>query len=269
MSTKTLLITSVLFVFLLSVAAGVCFADASAQLEQADTYKDNKDYEQAEAIYRDIVTNYPGTDEAFQAQKNLALLYIITARYSAGRQEVDTLITNFADHPELPDEIYKFAGQYWNWGKRYEDARWLYEYIAENHSDSDLAIKARTWAAGADILLGNDARAQSGIDALIRDFAGHPELAGMLWELGDGNWKFGKYDWSRQIYQHIFEIDPQDPLAMQAKARVAESDMRMGNYAAAQAGIDSLIVDFADHPELPDEIYKFAGQYWNWGKRYE
>jgi hypothetical protein len=53
---------------------GKAVGAASAQLEQAETYKQKYQYEQAEAIYRAIVTDSPGTDEAFQARKNLAIL---------------------------------------------------------------------------------------------------------------------------------------------------------------------------------------------------
>ena len=71
MSTKTLLISSVLFGVLLFMATGVCFAGTSELLEQADTYKQDGNYEQAEAIYQQIISNYPDTDYAFLAQKNL------------------------------------------------------------------------------------------------------------------------------------------------------------------------------------------------------
>ena len=40
----------------------------SGQFEQAETYKQNQQYELAEAIYKDIATNLPGTDEALQAR---------------------------------------------------------------------------------------------------------------------------------------------------------------------------------------------------------
>jgi tetratricopeptide (TPR) repeat protein len=147
----------------------------SDQLEQAETYKQNKQYELAEAIYKSILTDSPGTDEAFQAQKNLAVLCVTMAKYPEAQQEVDTLIKNFSDRPELPGEVYNIEGEYWRM-KRYKDAKRLCEYIAENHPDSDVAIKARTSVAAADILLGNYAAAQAGADAVIRDFAKDPRV---------------------------------------------------------------------------------------------
>ena len=77
MKKKTLLISSVLSVVLLFLAVGVFFAGTSELLLQADTYREQGQYEQAEAIYLQIITGYPGTDYAFKAQKNLAILYVL------------------------------------------------------------------------------------------------------------------------------------------------------------------------------------------------
>jgi len=265
---KKILFTSLaLSGLLFSTMPPACFADAAAQLKQAETYKQNEQYEQAEAIYRDIVADYPGTDEAFQAQKSLALLYIKTARYPAARQEVDALLTNFAGHPELPAEVYKIAEQYRR-RKRYEDARSLYEYIGENHSDSDLAIKARAWAAGADILLGNYAAAQAGIDGLIADFADHPELPGEVYKIAEQYRSRKRYENAKSLYKYIAENHFGSDFAIKARSSVVVADILLGNDSAAKAGIDGLTADFADHPELPSEVYKIEAQYWHM-KRYE
>jgi len=51
-----------LFGLLLCQMPGVCFADAAAQLEQAEKCEETGKYEEAEAMYKQIVTEYPGTD---------------------------------------------------------------------------------------------------------------------------------------------------------------------------------------------------------------
>jgi len=271
MSKKDFLLSSVLYVLLFFGLTGEVLGDAAAQFEQAKNYEKNKQYEQAEAMYRAIVTNHPGTDEAFQAEKNLAVLYIKTGKYPAARQEVDTLLTDFADHPELPGEVYKIGDHYWDIG-RYEDVKELYEYIAENHSDSDFAIKARTWVVDSDIRLGNDEAAQADIDVLIRDFAENPELPGMLWKLADYYRRREKYNWAKRFYQHTFETDPQGLLAIKAKAGVAGADILLGNDEAAQADIEALIKDFAKDPNLPETLWKLANdnlkrKEYNWSRQ--
>ncbi len=106
--------------------------------------------------------------------------------------------------------------------KRFDDVKRICEYIAENHPGSDFAIKARASVAAADLLMGNDEAAQKSIDAVIKDYAKDPELAETLWKLGNVSKNQGKYNLSRQLYQHIFEINPQGPLAMQAKAAMSK-----------------------------------------------
>ena len=146
--------------------------------------------------------------------------------------------------------------------KRYEDVKPLCEYIAENHSDSDLAIKARASVAGADILLGNDAAAQAGVDALIRDFAEDPELAGMLWKLGNISCEGGKYDRAAELYQYVIDNWPKTEHEMRAKTGIAKLNISLGNDANAQAAIDSLIADFNDHPALPEAIFQVGHGYY-------
>ncbi|MBA7681660.1 Cell division coordinator CpoB [subsurface metagenome] len=176
---------------------------------------------------------------------------------AAAQAGIDGLIADFADHPELPGEVYKIEAQYWRM-KRYEDVKLLCEYIAENHSDSDLAIKARTSVAAADILLGNYAAAQAGIDAVIRDFAEDPELARMLWKLGIVSWIGEKYDWSRQFYQRVVDTWPESSYAKRSQIGIIRADIKLGGNPSVLAGVDELIADFADHPELPGEVYELA-----------
>jgi len=59
---------------------GACWAEtaeeASVLLEQAEQYVREANYPDAEAIYKSVVADYPGTDDAFTAQGRLAMLYL-------------------------------------------------------------------------------------------------------------------------------------------------------------------------------------------------
>lgn len=86
-----LFISSILSFLLL----GNCNADALADLAQTDTLAVNGDYQQAEVIYKEIVTDYAGTNEALEAQKGLTIVYIALERWSDAQQflvavDVDT-----------------------------------------------------------------------------------------------------------------------------------------------------------------------------------
>ena len=112
MANKTLLITSVLFGFLLSAAAGQCLADAAAQFKQADDYKQNKQYEQAEAIYQQIVTDFPDSFDALEAQKQLTILYIKQDNQPQAEAAFQKLLAYFYMHNEIAKAVNKVADHY-------------------------------------------------------------------------------------------------------------------------------------------------------------
>ena len=141
------------------VLAGIVFSlvraeehstDAMSPLEQAKAYEAEGNYEKAEAIYRTITTDYPGTDEAFQAQKNLAVLFITMRNYPAAQAEVDALIADFTGHPNLPQVIYDLANSYW-YAAKFEESQKLFKYIVDNMPNSDRAMRAQAWVAASDI----------------------------------------------------------------------------------------------------------------------
>jgi len=319
----------VLAVIVFSLVGAAYSTDTAALLEEAKAYEAESNYGQAEAIYWSIVADYPGTDEAFQAQKNLAVLFITTGNYPAAQAEVDALIADFTGHQGLPQVIYDLANGWW-YAAKFEESQKLFKYIVDNMPDSDLAIRAQGWVAGCDMKMGNYTAADQEIDALITDFADNPQLTGVIYKLAGQYWYSGRYEDSGRLYQSVLERDPESDLAvlakgwitglelilgdsiscqdfietikkdcagqsqlvlgwilyfnghgcwdvgkykearelykyivdnlpesnrfMRAKACAAGADLILGNYAAAQQAIDSLITDFNDHPDLPTAV---------------
>ena len=67
MAKKIPITALILFVLLFCLMAAECFADASAQLEQAKAYDKNEKYEQAEVIYKTIILKLRGFTISFSA----------------------------------------------------------------------------------------------------------------------------------------------------------------------------------------------------------
>ena len=79
---------------------------ASAQAHQA-----NGQYAEAEQIYRNIIEQDPDSDYALEAQKNIVLLFINSGNTSV-QQEIDALIADFSEHPELFRYIFYLTDEY-------------------------------------------------------------------------------------------------------------------------------------------------------------
>jgi outer membrane protein assembly factor BamD (BamD/ComL family) len=106
---KIFLLSSVLFSLLLSTAASRCLADVSEQFEQAQTYQLNGNYEQAEAIYQQIVMDFPDSNDALEAQKQLTLMYITTDSQQQADAAFAALTAVFAGHKDIAQAVWKIA----------------------------------------------------------------------------------------------------------------------------------------------------------------
>jgi tetratricopeptide (TPR) repeat protein len=240
-------------------------SDAATLLTQANAMK-SKDCQRAEAIYRSIVENYPGSNEAFSAQKSLALICIIATRYPQAQTEVDALIAGFANHPQLAAGLYDIAEQYWS-RYNYLLAKRLYKYIADNRPDSPLAITAQGWVAGCDFMTGSDESAWKEINTLTERFTGHPDLAQRIYDVAGSCWLHKKYSQAQKLYQYIIDKLPQSNLRFRSRVWVVGAEIPLGNYAAAEEGLNALIKESPDQPELTGVLYQLANEYWD-VKRY-
>ncbi len=138
----------VLLVFPLS---SLSFADTRAQLEQAETLLEKGQYEQAEAIYKQILTDHPGTDYAFAAQKGLAIVYVRCDKPSQADAAIEKLRENYAGHPSFYQAICDIADNY-RWRDIYDKAHKMYQLAAKGISGSKafwvktgLAIASASW----------------------------------------------------------------------------------------------------------------------------
>jgi tetratricopeptide (TPR) repeat protein len=227
---------------------------------------ESKDYQQAEPLYRSIVTNWPGTDEAFTAQKSLAIIYIATVKYAAAQTEVDALIAGFANHPQLPAALYEVANQSW-FKTRYDLARQVYKSITDKCPQSDLAIVGQSWVAGCDFMTGNDESAWKEINTLATQFAGYPSLDQKIYDVAGSCWNHKKYDQAQKLYRYIVENLPDSKLNFGSRVWIVGIGIPLGDYSSAEQGINALVKEFPDHPELVGILYQVANEYW-YVKRY-
>ncbi len=63
------------------------------------------------------------------------------------------------------EKDYAQANEFWE-SKKYNEAKALYQYVAQNSSDSSLAIEGRTRVGRCEIQLGNNSAAEQLIEAL-------------------------------------------------------------------------------------------------------
>jgi len=259
MSTKTFLISTVLFGVLLFMAAGVWFADTSELLEQAQIYKQEGNYEQAEAIYQQIVSDFPDSNDALEAQKQLALIYIATDRQQQADAAFDGLVASFSEHDDIAQAVWKIAKEYEE-SKKYDKALELHQYNVEHFSPDMYAMWSQVEIVYSLIDSDDAAYADAAFAKLLTLFSGQPTLPKEIHQIAMKYDSSEKHEKALELYQYNVEHFSPDMYAMWSQVEIVYSLIDSGD-AAADAACDKLIMVFSKQETLPKEIHQIAMKY--------
>lgn len=248
---KILLISSVALLF--GVIPHPAYADVSAQLKQAAGYKDNRQYQQAEAIYQQIVTAFPDTNESLEAQKQITIIYITTDRQEQADAAFNKLLASFSGHKGIVKTVYQIGREYYEL-KKYEKADQLYKYVLDTWPDDTYAVWSQADLIKSYVAEGNDVAADAAVEKLFTTYSGHKDTSEAVYEIARKYYDLEKYEKAGQLYQYVIDKWPNSEQMILAKAGVAKSNILLGNEAAAQAELEKLIVDFNDRAHLPQAI---------------
>lgn len=149
-------------------------------------------YEEEKGVYRQIIENCPDSSYANKARLGLSranvLSLIMSQDYDGAEKAFAKLVVDFKNHPELHDAIYWVADGYARSGK-YEKANSLYQQIIQYYpGHSSIVDRAKFGLSIANVqslvMSGKYDSAEEAIDRLIADFAGHPDLAKVVRNIG-------------------------------------------------------------------------------------
>ena len=255
---KVLFILSVVFLF--SAMAHNAFADVSAQLEQAQAYVNNREYEQAEAIYKTIVQDYPGTDDALEAQRRLTQLYIFWKKEPEAEAAFEEVLAEFSQEESTIDAVIQVADIYSGQGK-HQEALELYQDCLNRLPDGEQAIRLQLGMAISNIALGNDSDTQVAIEQLLAEFSDSEHIAEAVADIAESYRKSGRCEEAVQFYQYALANWPGSEETMWSQAGLARSNIALGDDPNAQAATDKLLTEFSDNNGISEAIYEIADEY--------
>lgn len=318
--------------FLLFTLTSLSFAGAPGQLEQAETLLEKGQYEQAEAIYKQIIGAHPDRDDAFAAQKGLAILYVRWDKPAQAEAAFEGLRANYSDHRDFSGAVCVIGDNYrWKgidekarqmyqiavkgmsgseaiWPKmglaittirlkdyqaaeplteqiltdfagdgrlataccliadayrstrHHRQAIGLYQYVVDNHSESEYAMWSQMGIVVSNIDLGNKNAAESAIKKLRENYPGHPSFYKALRDIGDNyRWR-DIHDRARDMYQ-LALAGLSGSEAFWPKAGIAIASVHLKDYQTAEDLTEQIRTEFADHTQLPEAICLIAGAY--------
>jgi len=240
----------------------------------AKEYEVRVKYEKAGEIYQKIIQQYPDSPYAGQARfdfpRTKILSLVESGNDTAADTEFDKFVQEFSAHPKLPNAIYDIARKY-EWLREYEKAKTLYTQITGSYPDSSAASDAQLGISRINTLLpieaGDYDTAGAELEKLAEGFQNDQGLPETLWHIAKAYQREMEYQRCQAVLQQIIQQYPESSYAAKARTGLAVVNVlllnKMGDYAVADAAVDSLIADFNDPSELTAAIYQIEEGYYN------
>jgi len=262
---KVIILSPVLLGILFLGSIGEQSPDAATQLQQAEAYKKAGSYQEALGIYQQVVLQNPGTEFAFQAQKNLVFLYIVTDQQPQAEAALRELLSGYSGHERLPHSIHEVIEQCVKPGKCLE-ARQLCQNLLSNPSLSNQAIWLQMGVALSNTYLGDDQALTVAVGSLIRGFSNDSRIAEAVDQVAWSCRKLQKYDKACLLYQYVVDNWPDNERVIFAQRGIVLSKLAVGDGKAAWAAIQKLVSEFSQNVHITEVVYHIAENYRDTGK---
>jgi tetratricopeptide (TPR) repeat protein len=227
---------------------GACWgqtADVPALLEQAEEYVEDGNYAEAEAIYRGLIADYPGSEDGLAAQEGLTVLYIERDDTNEAEAAFEAMVEQFGSLEGLAKAVDHVADAYRE-VRDYEKARQIYRYAVDTWPDAEHAADSQRAVALTSILLGEEAEGQAAIDKLLADYAAHANIATAVDHLADDLRERARFEEARELYEWVVENCRDSDHAVNSLAGVARTSILMGDEASALTATERLLTEFKD-----------------------
>lgn len=252
-----------LFLFLLVLllgAVGTVFGDIVSDLRQARDYVNNREFDQAEPIYRRIATENPGTEDAFTARRALPAMYVAWDKQSEAETAFGAMLDKFSDHKRLPHAIHEIAEECHRLG-RAGRGRDLCETALGSRASSDQAIWLQMGMAVASNYMGDDRAVDATVEKLTADFSTDERSAEAFGQIAWSCRKLDRHERAAEFYQHVVDNWPDNERAVYSQRGLVLCNLAIDNERAAWTALGGLIKNFADNEHTPRQISVVARAY--------
>jgi tetratricopeptide (TPR) repeat protein len=139
-------------------------------LTLAKYYEKLGNSDKARSFCQYVVQNGSDANLTVNTQTWAASFEIRSRNYTVADQAIEKLKTDYFGHPQLGDNLTYLANLYKR-VDRFDKARDIFQYVSQNSSDSDLALRSRARAIICQIKFGDNTAAEEAFDTLWANYS--------------------------------------------------------------------------------------------------
>lgn len=241
--------------------------DAALRAAADEYFYWGHDPAKAQLLYEQILQNHPNGPECIWAQRGLVLTALEVGNKVAANAAVETLLSEYSNHPQVATAIRIVADQYFYVGNDPAKACVLYEKILRNWPDSCEKMSAQRGLAMAKVQLGEYSIGQTATETLVADFADRVELSENTGEIIDQYCSAGKSGEVIALSEKILSENPSRALELAARTGLARGYIQSGQETNAQEQINLILSSYQDEKRINYSLFVIGEEYYLLGEK--
>lgn len=202
----------------------------------------------------------PNQIEDIDTLKREAIEFIRQDKQIDANTAIKTILAEYGGDAKLSSVVYDIAEAYRN-SSKFAKSIELYKLIVQTQPASKEAALAQSGLAISSVAIGNIEGAKTELEKLKTNYANEPNIAQLVFNVGDSFYWFKRYGDANNVYKYVIESYPASDYALWATMGLAISSIANKDEAAAQGYIDKLTADYAENPRLAEALFYVAGRY--------
>ena len=227
---------------------------------QAEELFNARQFNQAEALYEQVLAAEPNDYPGLEAIRQLAIIYIDTDKLEQTEEMIEKMSADFGTHSAYPFSLCWVARKYNQTGHT-ERAFELFQYLAENFPDDKFGMWSQVEVTYYYIRNGDEEAADESVQKLVTVFAAQETLPVEIYQVAYEYHNAGKEEKALELHQYNVDHFPEHINAMWSQREIAYYHIRNSDDEAADEAFDTLIKIFSDQETLPKEIYQVGMAY--------
>lgn len=215
-----------------------------------------------QALYEQILRDYPNGPETIWARRGLVLMALEVADRTAADKALQTLLSNYSDHPQIATAVRIVADRYFYVGHDPAVACALYQRILLDWPSSCEKMAAQRGLAMAGVQLGDESAGQAAAETLLSEFEDRPELSENTSEIIDQYCRAGSSARVITLSEKILGQSTNTAIQLAARTGLARAYIQTGQEAQAQQQIDMITAGYSSQPRFSYSLFVIGEQYY-------
>jgi tetratricopeptide (TPR) repeat protein len=234
-------------------------SESDGQIALIEDYREQGRYAEAEQMCQGIITQYPGSDGAFEAQIQLVFLYISWDRPAEADAALEELTSTFSENPGISKAVYDIA----EWYREFDPIKAIeiFQYVLDNYPDSNDAIWSQLGVVQSNVALGNDMAAQAAYEDMLSNFSANEDISSAICGVAEAFCEFEKYGKALEIHQYVLTNLPEAEGALCSLAGIARVYIGLRDETSAQSAIERILAGYSEDKNISEAVICIANEY--------